>query len=1228
MKYRDVVEIPQPLEKVKQVRDSADADAAASDVATYVISDRMADQLANVVAPQLRFDTGADHAGLLVVGTYGTGKTHLMSVIAALCEFPNLVDDLTNDSVRAAFEPIAGKFKAIRFDVGASTMSLRDIVCTELTKGLDAMGITFEFPPLSEVTNSKDDLVAMMGEFEKSFPDQGLLFVVDELLDFLRGRKDAELILDLAFLREVGEVCKNTRFRIIGGLQESLFDNPRFAGVADAIKRVRDRFEQLRIAREDVAYVVTERLLPKSAAQKNQIRDHLQPFTPMFEGMAERLDDFVDLFPIHPAFLRTFEQLTLVEKREVLRTVEAEIVRLSDEDIPADAPGLVCIDSYRARLVDEASMRTVPEVQEVLDKSEVVRTKIATVLPEKQYVETATRIVDALAVHRLTTDDVHARIGLTVDELRDQLCLLPPGLPKKDALFLHTTIETILAKTMTAVSGQFLSRNDDNGQVFLDIDKDVDYDKLIDQRAESLDDDRLDAAYYRAVETTLGISDNPYVAGYKIWSYALAWPDKHSERSGYLFMGAPNERSTAQPPRDFYLYFLQPYGLPKYIDDEKPDEVFLRLADPADEFTTALRRYAGALERAKESTSDRRPIYESKANEALQAMVAWLRSNLATAMEVTYRGETRTIGAWLTTAKGERSSVVDQIRSIATHVLVGHFDDRYPGYPTFGVEITPGNLGDAVHSALAMLADLSKATTAARKVLASLELLASDGSITADGGFATALAAQLSSAKGKVVNRSELLTERDPGLRSWAPWHLEPPWLVVVAAALVHLGKAELAYADFKVDALSIGKLPRLSLDELVEFKHLALPAALPTDQLAAAVEILGLAPGAVQATGATPELVTEVATRATTMLRDVVEAEGVFDGGIDFWGHELIDFADERRARVAALRTLLEDLKARNSVGKLNKFSRETGEIDVARAGRDELARLDMLRRSVSRLEPAAGYLREAVACFGDAFDASVDAADLRGDMIAVLTADTVAPDQVAALSKRADALRTAFAKAAAAFYRHRFLDAAGDKRKQQLLEGDTWATLGVLSMINLLPGAVVTDLQSDLADIGTLLELNEKALESSVKVDGRVPCEVTGPSAEARLEAAERRVDELYDNWTRTLVDNVSDSELDNQLELLDAGQRQIIEALRADRALPVPVTAAFANAVNTFFDQFKVHAVARSELVRALFPAETVATPDELRERLASYLADLAEGEPPDKVRIVLAADSEGA
>jgi len=43
----------------------------------------------------------------------------------------------------------------------------------------------------------------MMTAFHQEHPDHGLLLVVDELLDYLRTRKDQELILDLNFLRDL-----------------------------------------------------------------------------------------------------------------------------------------------------------------------------------------------------------------------------------------------------------------------------------------------------------------------------------------------------------------------------------------------------------------------------------------------------------------------------------------------------------------------------------------------------------------------------------------------------------------------------------------------------------------------------------------------------------------------------------------------------------------------------------------------------------------------------------------------------------------------------------------------------------------------------------------------------------------------------------------------------------------------------------------------------------------
>ena len=67
------------------------------------------------------------------------------------------------------------------------------------------------------------------------------------------------------------------------------------------------------------------------------------------------------------------------------------------------------------------------------------------------------------------------------------------------------------------------------------------------------------------------------MTGYKIWLHEIPWDDRRVKRRGYIFFGAPNERSTAQPERDFYIYMLQPFEEPKFKDEEKPDEVFFRL---------------------------------------------------------------------------------------------------------------------------------------------------------------------------------------------------------------------------------------------------------------------------------------------------------------------------------------------------------------------------------------------------------------------------------------------------------------------------------------------------------------------------------------------------------------------------------------------------------------------------------------------------------------------------
>src|ERR1035438_2319826 len=98
MKYSDLIQF-EPIETVVQLREADTAADARRLVETFVISDRMAELLCDLVFPQLQFDKPADNKGILVVGNYGTGKSHLMAVVSAVAEHTDLAPRLTNTKV-------------------------------------------------------------------------------------------------------------------------------------------------------------------------------------------------------------------------------------------------------------------------------------------------------------------------------------------------------------------------------------------------------------------------------------------------------------------------------------------------------------------------------------------------------------------------------------------------------------------------------------------------------------------------------------------------------------------------------------------------------------------------------------------------------------------------------------------------------------------------------------------------------------------------------------------------------------------------------------------------------------------------------------------------------------------------------------------------------------------------------------------------------------------------
>lgn len=1256
MLYSDLVQFD-PIESIILLREASQRDRARELVRTYVISDRMSQRLCNVVIPQIDLDRPRDNKGILIVGNYGTGKSHLMSVLAALAEFPDLVEEVTDVLVRNAAQPIAGRFHVLRVEIGAVERPLRDIILDELSHALAEWGAPYEFPPANRVNNNKDAIIEAVAAFQRQHPRQGILLVVDELLDYLRTRNEREIILDLGFLRELGEVTSETAFRFMGGLQETLFDSPRFAFVADQLRRVRDRFEQVLIAREDIAYVVSHRLLKKDDRQIAWVRDHLRPFEPLYEGLAERMDEFAALFPIHPAYIETFQEIFVAEKRQVLATFSRAMEARLNDEVPPDEPGVISFDHYWGIIKEDPSLRSVPQVAEVEDKSNVLASKVRQNYPRKQLLPMALRIIDALSVYRLTTQDLNAPVGLTPEALRDRLFLHVP-IPEQNAQFLLMQVQVALREIMRTVQGQFISHDEGNGQYYIDVRKSVDFDAQIDTRSAMLDDDVLNRYFYDALRRALNLSDSTYVTNYRIWFYELPWEAHRVTRPGYLFLGPPDQRSTAQPPRDFYLYVLPPFGKNTWLDEEKADEVIYALHGTGEAFEGLVRRYAGARDLETTSAQHRRE-YTDKAGAYLGDLVRWLREHLAEHLVVTHEGVARPVREVLAEMRSTQAEGIGELLNVvAGHLLRPAFEEAYPQYPTFAratEAITESARDVTATQAVRAIAGMRR-TALAEAVLDGLGLLGTDDAIRPyDSPYARHLLGLLENKpEGQVVNRGEVVEIVAGGIENpvekVAAFGLEPDWLGVVLAALVYSGDIELTLPNKRVNAGNVGDLGTLSAREAAGFLHYGRPPALPVGRWEEIFRTLDIPPGLIRDETTRDQAVRALQGAVRDALEQITTLEHRVTQGPRLWGMPLFtdslsiqsqdglvtggDMPAVRFAQLDVLphlrayKRLLEALQPYRTVGVLRNLRVQPQDVAEGAEGRTVARRMEALLRLVETLHEATAYLAAAAPHLGADDPLQLEMIQVRRELLQDLRqmGRGEGPIQPGQWPARLAELKARYVQAYAEAHRRLVLGPAADDRREAIYRGEALRTILALDKLHLLPSADLRSWQQRLTSLKTCREFHEGLLEDEPACPYchlNPAVEGSGGNAERALDALEERLVGMLTDWRKAVVDALQSDTARASLEAMTPAERSAVEAfLRNSDAMVLP--EGFVDAANKALKGIDALAIGVEQLAAALRQGGMPCTVADLRERFSRLLQEAMRGHDEANTRITLSED----
>lgn len=1225
MKYSDLISF-NPIEDVIQLVTADDRNKAREYVKTYIMSDAMVQSLKSPVLEQLQMDEVVDNKGVLVVGNYGTGKSHLMSVISAIAKDADNLQYLQNKKFAEEMECIAGKFEVLRIEIGGTRMSLYDVIMGYVQDDFDERGIDFDVPEYNSVRSPKAVIKDMMAAFSAKYPDKGYLIVVDEFLSYLSSRNEREIVLDLEFFRALGEMCSKSKLRVIFGVQEKIFDNPRFSFVSDNLKHVSDRFTQMIITKEATSYVVSERILKKTPEQKALIRKHLEKFSMLYTGMSSRMDEFVDLFPIHPSYIDVFNKIYLIENRHILKNISMTIRDIFNRDVPENEPGIISFDNYWPAIKSNGLLKSDVTINRVVTASGQLEDIINRAFPKAAYKPLAIKIIYALSVHRLTTNGLDVHFGLTAENLKDDLCLFLP-MPEQDADFLLALIKTTLKDIMTTVSGQFIIYNDANNQYYIDVDKVVDYDEKIKQKASIMADGELNRYFYQLIYSCLDWDAKQYVPGFEIYQRDLNWDSHNIFREGYLFLGLPGERSTAQPERDFYIHIMPPYstGSGSIAVKNLEDEVYFFFKSTA-EFKEILGIFSAANAQAQISEGKDKDAYLSKAAMIRKKLIKYLSENKNTCFDIQYKGQKRQMIEVLRGRYNRDMDFKDTVDLAASLCLDEYFCGKYPDYPTMKTKVTRKNIAENVRQAFDYFA--GRKTQTATLMLQSFGVLDGDKIRPEGSKYAACYINQLKQLPPQgVINYSDIFEVKYDDQYEDKHFKINYLFTPIIFLSMVYAGYATMTLRNGTVlSASNLDTVPRIGALELYEFKYLARPAQMAMAELKKLFDVLEINPALLDNPNDRDEGVKQLLKKAQDTSNAAVLANQKLNNGFELWNEPLVDAQHliAMQKACAAVKDEFSNYSARfNTPAKLNNFTLTFDEIDKLA---EQIALIKAITEYVTFKTDSANNVSymsniefiDLGANFKQRLEAAKD--EFRSARDSILTG--------ASGEAAAQKVNTALEKVKEEYigiyfeeHKKKRLDIDDAKRRGKLQESLALANLRKLRGIEILSATKLTEIEQDMANLKVCYELTPAELKTNhicphcgYHLGDHVP-NVTG-----QLDNLDIRIDDLVTEWTRTLLNTVSDPIVASQKEYLSAEQQKGIDDFIASGTLPKRVDDFFIKAIQALLKGFEPVVVDARDLMNKLtkLPPMDEAT---FKQKLNELIAGYTKGKDEGKLRIIV-------
>ena len=356
---------------------------------------------------------------------------------------------------------------------------------------------------------------------------------------------------------------------------------------------------------------------------------------------------------------------------------------------------------------------------------------------------------------------------------------------------------------MTATAGQYIDQDSVSSEFYIRTEGGINIPQLIRDYANEVikrDPDQADQYYYDFLQYVLGLQQNTYRTGFKIWEHSLEWIDKKSFRLGYIFFGNPNERSTTEPIQQYYIFFCPIFNTINRNDEA--DEVYFEMNSLSPEFKDTICLYGAAKAKEASAPSNQKALFKSQIEEYLGKAIKLFEKEYADKSKVLYKGDSKPLKSYPLPGEGSTKDMI--FASVAGRILNKHFNDKFTHYPAFKDLLQPlskDNFDGRIKNALKKIAAPGMPNRDGEAILSGLGLWTGQNIDIQNSKYADSIRKKLKErGDGAVLNRGDILYAHYAAHNLWysVDYNIDHQLEFVVLAALAFKGDIEIVWSGSK----------------------------------------------------------------------------------------------------------------------------------------------------------------------------------------------------------------------------------------------------------------------------------------------------------------------------------------------------------------------------------------------------------------------------------------------